>query len=136
MRKLTVDDFWRQVNKSGRCWNWTGRQDDDGYGTFGAGGAHRYSYELLVGPVPTGLELDHLCRVRSCVNPNHLEPVTHAENMRRYSDSVTACRRAGHPYDEKNTYFRTTATSRTKFCRACNRAAVARYKARLKAATA
>ena len=74
------------------CWVWTGRLNDDGYGvldmSWRGGGpklrsAHRLAYELLVGPIPDGLELDHLCFVRSCVNPAHLEPVTHAENLRR-----------------------------------------------------
>lgn len=69
------------------CWPWTACIDGGGYGHIGAGGkyggmlkAHRVSYELLVGPIPPGLELDHLCRNRKCVNPAHLEPVTHREN--------------------------------------------------------
>src|SRR4051812_13783907 len=70
------------------CWLWTGTLTDHGYGILenghGAGkGAHVVSYELHVGKIPEGLELDHLCRVRCCVNPRHLEPVTHYENMRR-----------------------------------------------------
>ena len=74
------------------CWIWNGRLSDDGYGvldlSWRGGGpkscyAHRAAYELLVGPIPDGLELDHLCFVRSCVNPAHLEAVTHVENLRR-----------------------------------------------------
>lgn len=75
----------------GRCWLWTGPKTDQGYGeiTLYVGGknkclkAHRAMYEELVGPIPEGLEPDHLCSVRPCVNPEHLEPVTHAENLAR-----------------------------------------------------
>lgn len=71
------------------CWLWTGGRAGRGdlYGQFWYGGtqglAHRFSYETLVGPVPEGLELDHLCRVQHCVNPTHLEPVTPAVNIQR-----------------------------------------------------
>ncbi len=71
------------------CWNWTASRNRYGYGTVSlkAIGGHKLvhvaMHELMVGPVPEGLELDHLCRNRSCCNPDHLEPVTHAENMRR-----------------------------------------------------
>lgn len=69
------------------CWLWTGICDIDGYGKINIRHrqrkAHRVAYEEVVGPIPIGLELDHLCRVRCCVNPKHLEPVTHLENMRR-----------------------------------------------------
>ena len=69
------------------CWPWTGTLDGQGYPFLNVDGvprrAHRLSFEMHRGPIPSGLELDHLCRVRRCVNPEHLEPVTHAENMRR-----------------------------------------------------
>lgn len=69
------------------CWLWSSGQQGHGYGAYSYGGksiaAHIYVYQLLVGPVPRGLELDHLCRVRHCVNPDHLEPVTHLENTVR-----------------------------------------------------
>ena len=66
------------------CWVWTGLQTTTGYGRAPDGGkAHRRMYEAVVGPIPEGLSLDHLCRVTLCVNPDHLEPVTHVENMRR-----------------------------------------------------
>lgn len=69
------------------CWVWTGSLLADGYGNLRDGAkvkrAHRVSYETFVGPIPGGLEIDHLCRNRSCINPDHLEPVTRAENQRR-----------------------------------------------------
>jgi hypothetical protein len=84
-----VARFWRYVDKSGTggCWLWTNSLTEDGYGRFWPDRtrvlAHRFAYELIVGPIPEGLQLDHLCRVRRCVNPAHLEPVTAAENARR-----------------------------------------------------
>lgn len=70
------------------CLVWTGHCDDKGYGRVQAGTGrpqkvHRVTYQMFVGPIPAGLELDHLCRVKRCGSPAHLEPVTHAENMRR-----------------------------------------------------
>lgn len=83
------EQFWAKVAVSDGCWTWTAATDRDGYGKFTdhSNGrrmhAHRFAYELLVGEVPEGLELDHLCRNRACVRPDHLEPVTHLENVRR-----------------------------------------------------
>lgn len=91
------------------CWIWTAVKTKDGYGRFRCNGkivAHRFSYELHHGPVPEGLELDHLCRNHSCVNPAHLEPVTHKVNMQRgigYWIRKTHCPE-GHPYSGGNLY--------------------------------
>lgn len=79
--------FWEKVDASGDCWLWTAAHQGDGYGVFWAAGrqvgAHRFAYETLVGPIPAGHQLDHLCRVPSCVNPDHLEPVTPRINQHR-----------------------------------------------------
>ena len=106
------------------CWVWMGHIRADGYGWFYKDGraklAHRAAYELLVGAVPAALELDHLCRMRHCVNPAHLEAVTRLENVRRgeggkHNIVKTHCPR-GHPYDEANTY---PIPSGGRGCRAC-----------------
>lgn len=80
--------FWDAVNENGDCWEWQMARNSSGYGSYmvetrTAMLAHRYAYEQMVGPIPEGLEIDHLCRNRGCVRPDHLEPVTHSENMRR-----------------------------------------------------
>ena len=82
-----VIEMMYRVDPQTGCWLWQRSTDQLGYGRFRRPGhhhyAHRMMWELRNGPVPDGLELDHLCRVRRCVNPKHLEPVTHSENMRR-----------------------------------------------------
>ena len=81
--------FWEKVDKSGECWVWMAATVGTGYGGFRTRDprgwiiAHRYAYMRLVGPIPTGLDLDHLCRNRKCVKPEHLEPVTRRENLLR-----------------------------------------------------
>lgn len=123
------DRFWARVNKTDTCWLWTGARLPSGYGEIWdgqrMGRAHRYAYELLVGPIPSGLQIDHLCRVRHCVNPDHLEPVTQQENIRRGEAGLTSGQQqsaktscpAGHPYDAENTY----RYKRQRHCRACRR---------------
>ena len=77
----------RATLKTGTCWYWRGELDRHGYGVLEVCGkgkrVHRLSYEAFVGPIPAGLVIDHLCRVRDCINPDHLEPVTSQENTRR-----------------------------------------------------
>lgn len=103
------------------CWLWTGGVDRLGYGSLVVAHrtvrAHRAVYEANAGAIPAGMELDHLCRNKLCVNPAHLEPVTHSENLRRHYASVTSCPH-GHRYDEANTYRDTSGKRR---CRTCMR---------------
>lgn len=79
--------FWQKVCKTDSCWLWTGASIPNGYGTIGVNQktqmVHRVAYELTKGKIPGRLYLDHLCRNKLCVNPDHLEPVTNAENVRR-----------------------------------------------------
>jgi hypothetical protein len=119
--------FWSKVNISASgCLEWHAYLTPDGYGKFWFGTsmvlAHRFAYQALNGPIPAGLELDHTCVNPKCVRPDHLEPVTHRENVRRgTSPSVrhstkTHCPK-GHPYDAANTYVRPSNNSRQ--CRTC-----------------
>ena len=84
-----TERFWEKVDKNGPngCWVWLASLGSTGYGQFEVDykplKAHRFAYILLVGPIPDGLELDHLCRNRPCVNPDHLEAVSHADNVQR-----------------------------------------------------
>ena len=125
--------YLEPIPESG-CWIWTGALTTRGYGSVrvanGTARAHRATYEMALGPIPTGLELDHLCRVPTCVNPDHLEPVTHTENVRRGNSGInmrikTQCPQ-GHAYSPENTYIRPSDQARC--CRACARKASALYK--------
>jgi hypothetical protein len=107
------------------CWRWTGAISRGGYGQAHACGiqvaAHRLAYELFVGPISGGLVLDHLCRQRWCCNPEHVEPVTQAENIRRgltghINATKTHCP-YGHPYTADNTYVIPATGARA--CRTC-----------------
>jgi hypothetical protein len=124
--------FWYYVNKTSTCWLWTGATQQ-GYGVHTSGGrahkAHRVSYEEIVGPIPEGLTIDHLCRVRNCVNPDHLEPVSQKVNTLRgitipaLNAAKTSCVN-GHAFDEGNTYIRPDGA---RGCRRCRTAAGLRY---------
>lgn len=121
-----ADRFWSHVTKGAGCWVWTANRNDRGYGRIGVDGsarpAHVVAYELTVGPVPDGLELDHLCRNRACVRPDHLEPVTHRENTRRAQYLRTTCSR-GHPLPEP-------AANGRRVCRPCANDRNQQYKRR------
>lgn len=150
----TAERFWSKVDKGGDggCWRWTGNLSDGGYGRFWTKApgekvkshqAHRWAYEQLVGPIPDGMTLDHLCHERQacsggdgcphrrCVNPQHLAIAPMGENVNRGNPnwrqrlSRTHCPK-GHPFDEKNTYH---APDGSRHCRACGAANARRYKA-------
>jgi len=128
--------WWKHVEfAEDGCWNWQGAltspTQSRGYGQLTDPlsqrlvVAHRYVYEFCVGPIPEGLEIDHLCRNPRCVNPDHLEPVTHSENCLRSPVGMAATRRAralcpqGHPYTGDNLY---VYPDGTRCCRTCRRA--------------
>lgn len=128
----------RVVETDEGCWLWPGAKFRSGYANVGTvergqrrnRSLHRVFYERFVGPIPEGLDLDHLCRTTSCVNPGHVEPVTRSVNLRRgnagglrnrgraaANAAKTHCHH-GHPFDEENTHW-TKAGGRS--CRACDR---------------
>jgi hypothetical protein len=126
----------RVVVDPGGCWIWTGRLGRDGYGYVDAYDrqhtAHRYLYAQMIGPLPQELHLDHLCRVRCCVNPDHVEPVTPKENIRRGDGWAGRHARQthcvhGHPLDGDNLFVRPDGE---RVCRTCSRNRQTLYRAR------
>ena len=133
------DRFWKKVEKTPGCWLWTGATNGR-YGHMGRGGrgaghvyVHRLAYELLVGPIPEGLTIDHLCENPLCVNPAHLTVATQYDNnMRGQSAAARNARKTccpqGHTYDDENTYIAPGTGDRR--CRTCDKA---RERARVRA---
>lgn len=128
--------FWEKVEKTETCWIWTGAIHVHRHGVFNAGRdapkgkksptmwAHRYAYMVIVGDLPEGLVLDHLCKNPVCVNPDHLEPVTQSENAKRGGIMKGYCRK-GHLLTDENSYHRKTGS---RECRICRDAAIARWR--------
>ena len=119
--------FWSKVLKTDGCWSWTASRDR-GYGRFWVGKklfwVHRLSHEVFKGPIPAGLQIDHLCRNRSCVNPDHLEAVTARVNtLRSGSTSAVNARKVAcirnHGFTAENTYV--WAKDGTRRCRTCDK---------------
>lgn len=129
------------IDASGPCWLWQGRVEKTGYGRVYVGdtkwNVHRLIWTMLVGPIPPGLVIDHMCRVRACCNPDHLRVVTQRENNAAAPGSPSAMNIKkvecvnGHPYDEANTGVSVYPNGRrARYCRACHRD---RYHARKRA---
>lgn len=123
VKETTLERFWKFVKKTDTCWLWIGSTQHGGYGQFRDSGklhaVHRYSYKL-VAEIPDGLTIDHLCKVKTCVNPAHLEPVSMRENVLRSNGPAainarkTHCQR-GHEYSKENA----AVYGRRRHCRAC-----------------
>lgn len=143
---MSLDErFWDKLDQSGgrdACWQWMAGRTTSGYGSFnapefGTNLAHRIAYEVLVGPIPVGLTLDHLCRNRACVNPSHLEPVSYRVNILRgeglaaLNARKTACIH-GHDFTASNLI----RTRHGRACRVCFNANRRRWRARRKALAA
>lgn len=124
--------FWQKVDKTtSDCWLWLSTKQQDGYGYYAVNEngkrwgkcAHRIAYELVIGPIPDGLVLDHLCDNKSCVNPAHLEPVTQAVNLLRSKKTVNSINAAkthckhGHEFTSENTYIAPSVG--TRHCKTC-----------------
>ncbi|MGY1946596.1 HNH endonuclease signature motif containing protein [Nocardia asiatica] len=141
-RRLPVR-FWRKaaVDSVTDCWTWRAAKSTSGYGKFALrqnqpGYAHRIAYEALVGTIPEGLVIDHLCRNKLCVNPSHLEAVPQRINVIRGeslwgANAVKTHCDSGHQFTPENTYIR--PGGRKRDCKECKRAAVRRYQQRLAA---
>ena len=121
-----------KVSFGNGCWIWTGGKAGGGYGHMNIGGAkgksvpaHRFAFEHFKGKIPEGMQLDHLCRNRACVNPDHLEPVTQRTNtLRAHGEGF--CKN-GHPRTAENTYTYTTKVVAHPVCRVCRRESGARH---------
>lgn len=116
------------------CWIWSHHVDKYGYGRvyFRTQGAlaHRAAYELKHGPIPDGMTVDHLCFTTACINPDHLRLLTRLENQKNQRCARWTHCSNGHEFTSENTYDRSESTGGQRQCRACNRAAARRYKAR------
>lgn len=138
-----IDRLDSKIDKTSSCWIWNGKVDKTGYGSFGmrvekacrTRAAHKIVYETLVGEVPEGMQLDHLCRIPLCVRPDHLEVVTPRENTLR-SNGIAAINARkthcvhGHEFTVENTYIHKKRGSR--HCKACIKVATMKYQNKLK----
>jgi hypothetical protein len=135
---MTTEAFWEKVNKTETCWFWTGLLDTHGYGFAHLDGkmqrAHRYAFVVCGGSIPEGLTLDHLCRNRHCVRPDHLEPVDNRTNVLRGTGHTANNARKthcvhGHALSGDNVgIYRRSGSSRTRrTCMTCQRNSHKKY---------
>jgi len=120
MNENVLSRFWSKVYKTNSCWEWLACKDKDGYGHFKLKNkniaAHRVAYELINGKIPEELEIDHLCHNRKCVNPNHMETVTHKTNIKRGSNATRTHCIHGHLFNNENTYIWKEKQRTCKIC--------------------
>lgn len=137
------DRFWAQVSKTPDCWHWTGSTNAYGYGYLGVGArsvlVHRFAHELLIGAIPLGYEVDHLCHNadeacpggpgclhRRCANPSHLEAVSNRVHQSRQRKAQKTKCVNGHSFTSANTYIQPNGCRK---CRACRRDSMRRSRA-------
>ena len=128
-----LERFGAKVAFGPGCWVWMGAKNRAGYGVFSVGKGTVLAHRFAVGPVPDGLQLDHLCRNRACVRPSHLEAVTGKVNMERSGPARRTHCPAGHLYDAANTKW---SSRGWRQCRTCANAGSRLYRLRKKEATA
>ncbi len=142
MERISLEErLFRRRYIDGTCWRWTGFLSAQGYAQLTVAKRvlrlHRVAYELWIGAIPDGMEIDHTCRIRDCFNPDHLEVVTHRENIRRSSwkpylvsipprFELTHCAH-GHEYSPENTRVAQSKKGPFKVCRTCHRAKEREY---------
>ena len=128
-------DYLASYIVRGECWIYTGSINNNGYGTILGRAAHRYFYTKLVGPIPEGLQLDHLCREKQCVNPGHLEPVTQSQNIQRRPDIGRPTCPRGHLMEGDNLRtYRKPSGSVWRCCVECQKQNKKAWRARRRAA--
>src|SRR5215475_10040875 len=123
---MTLDAMWQRIAPTSACWEWNGAKTPLGYAVLrmpdGRNGyVHRIVYRILIGPIPTGSELDHLCRNPGCLNPDHLEPVSHRTNITRGKAAIKAARthcRRGHRLSADSVFTRADGARCCRQCRA------------------
>jgi hypothetical protein len=131
---MLPDRIADRIDAVGPCWLWQGSTNPTGYGWVWADGknhrVHRYVYEQLVEPIPEGMTLDHLCRVRHCTNPDHLEVVGRGANVLRSPITITSIHARQTECVNGHTFDGVSSTNGQRTCRACARENQARYRER------
>jgi hypothetical protein len=133
MKRGLIDRFTEKIaepfDAHNECWIWTGWKNLKGYGQFWLNGgdvpSQRVAHELFIGPIPEGYHVDHICKNRACVRPDHLQVLTHFENSGQARRDKTHCLN-GHEFSESNTY----VFNGMRHCKTCVRDRMRKYLAR------